>query len=256
MTREELQQLCDRGQQHLLACDYVHAIQLLAWAESVAFKARDFDTLARLYMPLQEARRLFRQRCGEGMFDLHAFSEPDVDRVEEIPEGLDDPIKSLFGQFAFGFFDGPRGSLDYRTLFRASHVYAETFICKRYHGPDCYYVAFLPDEKARFRPNVSASSLKEIESALSIGAFVLKSSDIPRPKAKGDNDTFAFVMSIWERLHAPYLKRARSETDPLRRIELYRETLRVDPACEGAHQELAKLAQQLARTAPAPDFAA
>jgi hypothetical protein len=54
-------------------------------------------------------------------------------------------------------------------------------------------------------------------------------------------------MNLWERLHTPFLNDAANEPDPIRRMEAYRLTLRVDPACELAHQFLADIARKLAR---------
>jgi len=54
-------------------------------------------------------------------------------------------------------------------------------------------------------------------------------------------------MALWERLHTPFLQAAEKEPDPLRRMEAYRFTLRVDPACELAHQFLAEIARGRAR---------
>ena len=66
----------------------------------------------------------------------------------------------------------------------------------------------------------------------------------PRP---GNAQTYAEVMSLWERLHLPYLRRADAETDLLRRIVAYRRTIEVDYACELAHQNLSAVARELDR---------
>jgi hypothetical protein len=52
---------------------------------------------------------------------------------------------------------------------------------------------------------------------------------------------------MWERLHAPVLASADAEADPLRKIEAYRRVIRVDYACELAHQKLSQVAHDLAR---------
>ena len=62
----DLQALCDRGQTLLERMEYLAAEAVLVEADHLATTRGDFDTLARLYMPLQEARRQRRQRCGEG----------------------------------------------------------------------------------------------------------------------------------------------------------------------------------------------
>jgi hypothetical protein len=56
-------------------------------------------------------------------------------------------------------------------------------------------------------------------------------------------------MELWERLHAPFLAAADAESDPVRQIEGYRLTTRVDYAAELAHQKLSNVAHRLAREA-------
>ena len=55
--RDDLQSRCELGQQQLMRTEYLDAEATLASAEAEAWEKRDFDTLSRLYMPLQEARR-------------------------------------------------------------------------------------------------------------------------------------------------------------------------------------------------------
>jgi hypothetical protein len=54
-------------------------------------------------------------------------------------------------------------------------------------------------------------------------------------------------MAMWEQLHAPYLAAADAEGDLLRKMEAYRKTIRVDDACELAHQNLATTAREADR---------
>src|SRR3954453_16710982 len=75
MTSPDVQALCEQGQQLLMETRYWDAERTLADAEKIAWEARDWDTLARLYMPLQEARRQRRQRCGEGVVALDLLAE-------------------------------------------------------------------------------------------------------------------------------------------------------------------------------------
>src|SRR5437764_2285231 len=88
-----LQSLCELGQEQLIRMEYLQAEETLCRAEEIAREQREFDTLARLYMPLQEARRQRRQRCGEGIvrLDLLASGPDDVLDAErilaEIPHG-------------------------------------------------------------------------------------------------------------------------------------------------------------------------
>src|SRR4051795_13373671 len=78
----ELQELCERGQELLIATDYIGAEAALVEAETLATRGEDYDTLARLYMPLQEARRQRRQRCGEGIVKLDLIAKSANDGVD------------------------------------------------------------------------------------------------------------------------------------------------------------------------------
>jgi len=53
---------------------YLDAEKTLAAAEQLAWDAKDFDALSRLYMPLQEARRQIRQTCMDGVIRLNHLS--------------------------------------------------------------------------------------------------------------------------------------------------------------------------------------
>src|SRR5438046_594463 len=93
LAADDLQAQCELGQQQLMRTEYLQAEATLADAEARAWAARDFDTLSRLYMPLQEARRQRRQRCGEGIVCLDLFAtgpHDDLDArhvVENYPHG-------------------------------------------------------------------------------------------------------------------------------------------------------------------------
>jgi hypothetical protein len=82
MTGDSLQDLCERGSEQLIQTQYLEAEATLAAAEEQAWAARDWDTLARLYMPLQEARRQRRQRCGEGVVALDLIAHGAQDAVD------------------------------------------------------------------------------------------------------------------------------------------------------------------------------
>src|SRR3954454_24884703 len=82
MTAPDLQSLCELGQEQLMRMEYLPAEATLCQAEQIAREQRDFDTLGRLYMPLQEARRQRRQRCGEGVVCLDLIATRPNDRVD------------------------------------------------------------------------------------------------------------------------------------------------------------------------------
>src|SRR3954463_7641061 len=81
-SNEELQEQCERGQALLMETRYWEAERTLAAAEAAAWDARDWDTLSRLYMPLQETRRQRRQRCGEGVVAFGLFAEGEGDQID------------------------------------------------------------------------------------------------------------------------------------------------------------------------------
>src|SRR5438477_8925766 len=82
MSSQDLQSRCELGQQQLMRTEYLQAEATLASTEADAWAARDFDTLSRLYMPLQEARRQRRQRCGEGVVALDLIATGPVDEID------------------------------------------------------------------------------------------------------------------------------------------------------------------------------
>jgi hypothetical protein len=62
---------------------------------------------------------------------------------------------------------------------------------------------------------------------------------------RGDWRFCAQAADLWERLHLPFLAAADAMQDPWTKIEAYRQTLRVDYACELAHQKLAQTVRGL-----------
>ncbi|HSV13959.1 MAG TPA: hypothetical protein VLI90_06840, partial [Tepidisphaeraceae bacterium] len=121
MTREQLQEQCELGQRQLMATEYLDAIDTLAAAEAVAWANRDYDTLARLYMPLQEARRQARQRCGEGTvrFDIIARAPGDAIDPEQLPN---------HGQLLVAGWASMEPALRVRAIARERQQYVETFL--------------------------------------------------------------------------------------------------------------------------------
>src|SRR5690349_20479411 len=82
MNESDVQSLCAQGQERLVAMDYLAAENFLARAEALAWEAKDWDALSRLYMPLQESRRQRRQRCGEGIVKLDLVARSPNDRID------------------------------------------------------------------------------------------------------------------------------------------------------------------------------
>lgn len=243
MTAIDLQTQCELGQQHLMAMRYLEAEATLSAAEAQAWSQQDFDTLARLYMPLQEARRQRRQRCGEGIvcLDLLAQSAQDyVDPrhvVENYPQG-----QVLVAGWAD--FDPAR---QVRIIQAELGLYLETFLGAVYplcDGQRAVVIAPLLDVSP---PDAQPRTIEELTQSLPPHSLIFRPEEFPVGPQKGSWQTYGRVMEIWERLHAPFLAAADSETDPIRQMEQYRRTIEVDYACELAHQKLSDVAKNLAR---------
>lgn len=238
-----LQALCERGQLELMETRYLDAVQTLVEAEALAWQWREFDTLARLYLPLQEARRQIRQRCGEGAIQLHLLARSSGELI--------DPQQIISG-FPHGqLLVAGRGTIqpavEIRRIALQKQLYVETFLAAVYPVIDSdSVIAIVGLEKSSLPPPVPRP-IDELQTLLPANSVLLETRQIPADSVTGNATTFAGVMALWERLHTPFLLAAGIETDAIRRMEAYRLTLRVDPACELAHQFLAEIARHLAR---------
>jgi hypothetical protein len=241
MTGPALQDACEQGQRELIETRYLDAVQTLVAAESTAWDAGDFDTLSRLYLPLQEARRQARQRCGEGIVELSIVATGPDQPFD--PEWIVD--RYPHGQLLIAGWMSTAPAEAVREIARDRKLYVETFLAAVYPASDDRFVVVLP-ESGRTLPQAGLSRL-ELLDRLPFGAFTLSLGHLPKAPRPGTTETYAEVMGLWEQLHKPFLAAADSERSPVRRMERYRRTIAVDPACELAHQRLAAVAQELAR---------
>jgi hypothetical protein len=223
--------------------DYLAAEATLAGAEVDAWANRDFDTLARLYMPLQEARRQRRQRCGEGVvaLDLIAAGPEDAIDGRRIVENYS------HGQLLVAGWGTLQPALDVRRLLAEHALYVETFLAAVYPIGAVGRVVVIAPLADIAVPDLRPASVEQLMEKLPAHCIVLAENELPQGTFKGTWQTYAHVMSMWERLHAPFLAAADMEVDPIRKIEGYRKTIRVDYACELAHQKLSQIAHDLAR---------
>jgi len=240
MHMSDLQELCEIGQQQLMATDYLVAEQTLVQAEAKALASRDWDTLARLYMPLQEARRQRRQRCGEGTVRLDIIA-PDASAKLD-PEYLVGQYPQ--GQLLVAGWASIAPAIEVRRLQAARGLYVETFLAASYVVDDARIVAILPREDSLLPPP-DPPSVDELIRALPPHSIVIPETELPTGETPGTPQTYARVMAMWERLHAPYLALADATTDPFQRIAAYRRAIDVDYACELAHQKLSDVARTL-----------
>jgi hypothetical protein len=241
----DLQELCELGQQQLMRMEYLRAEKTLVEAEAGALAVGDFDTLSRLYMPLQESRRQRRQRCGEGVVCLDLISAGPDDRmdgrrvIENYPHG----------QLLVAGWGSIDAALEVRQLQVEHELYIETFLGAVYPVGAGRAVVIVPLSDVKL-PEPMPRPIDELLKLLPAHAIVMNESELPRGSERGTPQTYARVMSIWERLHAPFLAAADMQVDPIQKIEGYRKAIRVDYACELAHQRLSAVAQKFLRHVP------
>jgi len=138
----DLQTLCALGQQKLMEMEYLEAEALLAEAEHEAWVGRDFDSLSRLYMPLQEARRQRRQRCGEGIVRLDLIADGPDDRMEARHVAENFP----HGQLLVAGWKSIRPAAELRALQKLHGLYLETFLAAAYPVGERRAVVIVPLE--------------------------------------------------------------------------------------------------------------
>src|SRR5437764_2117271 len=237
-----LQSLCELGQEQLIRMEYLQAEETLCRAEEIAREQRDFDTLGRLYMPLQEARRQRRQRCGEGVvcLDLIAQGADDHINAQHIVENYP------HGQLLVAGWGSIEPALKVRELQKQHGLYVETFLGAAYPIGDARAVAIVPLDGVKL-PDSTPRSIDELLRLLPPHSIVYHERELPAGAQKGTWQTYAHVMDMWERLHAPFLAQADQTAEPMQKIEMYRKTIAVDYACELAHQKLADVARRIAK---------
>lgn len=241
--RQQLQDLCEIGQVQLMRTEYLRAETTLRQAELLAVERKDFDTLSRLYLPLQEARRQRRQRCGEGIVCLDLIANGPDDHldgrhvVENFPQG----------QLLVAGWGSIEPALKVRELQARHELYLETFLGAVYPVGADRVVVIVPLPDARLPDPAPRHTINELRKALPTDSILLAGGEICEGSSRGTAQTFAKVMSLWERLHAPFLARADATANLLDRINAYRKAIQVDYACELAHQKLAATAREYAR---------
>ncbi|HSI33735.1 MAG TPA: hypothetical protein VK986_09115 [Tepidisphaeraceae bacterium] len=240
-SSSDLQTLCEQGSFELMETRYWEAEWLLARAERLAWEARDYDTLARLYMPLQEARRQRRQRCGEGAVALALLPEGPADRVEPAHVIAHYPQ----GQLLVAGWGSIEPAVEIRKLAERNGLYVETFLAAAYPVGAGRAVVIVPTEDVMLPPANRAWAIDDLIARVPPQSIVLAEAQLPAGVRMGTPETFAEVMAMWERLHAPFLALADATQDPHAKIDGYRRTLRVDYACELAHQKLSDVAKAL-----------
>jgi hypothetical protein len=91
------------------------------------------------------------------------------------------------------------------------------------------------------------SSLDSLLRQAPVHSVMLPLDSIPPNQTRGDTNTFGYLMGVWETLHAPFLALADNAVDPKQKLIGYRQTIRIDYACEFAHQRFSQTARELSR---------
>ena len=244
MASLALQDLCERGSELLMQTRYLDAEAALSRAEEIAWADRDWDTLARLYMPLQEARRQRRQLCGEGVVAMNLIAQGPHDLVDNrrVLENFS------HGQLLVAGWQSIQPAVQVRHLAAEHGLFVETFLGAAIPVGTQTVVVVAPLAESVV-PEGPFASVEDLQARLPFGFMIIEPVVTSAGQRRGTPETFGEVMRMWERLHAPFLAAADAEADPILQIEKYRLTTRVDYACELAHQKLSTVAHALARAA-------
>lgn len=242
----DLQVMCETGQRRLVETDYIGAERVLARAELLAWNARDWDTLHRLYMPLQEARRQRRQRCGEGVVKLDCIARNERETL--VPESL--VAAYPHGQLLVAGWGTIEPSVSVRRIAAEQNLYVETYLAAAYPAGAFgrFVVAIVPTADVALPP-ADGRSLDRLLATLPPHSLIVSDADLVAGERRGSDATFAETMARWEQLHTPFLADARQRTDPVQRMTGYRRTIEVDYASELAHQFLSNDARRMTQHA-------
>jgi hypothetical protein len=234
MVSSDLEHLCQTGQDQLSRMEYLEAEHTLAAAEELAWAASDWDHLSRLYLPLQEARRQRRQRCGEGAIRLTNLAARPGDHLDG--PGIVERLHH--GQTLIAGWGSLQPTLDARAAQRKLDLYVDVFLAAVYPVDSGRIVALVPTEDVSI-PRSDPMPVDALIRRLPAHTILLTESELAAAT------TYAATMALWERLHAPFLAAAQSTNNPIHRIEAFRKTIRVDYACELAHQGISDTARKL-----------
>jgi len=243
MPENELQSLCEQGQWHLEQMRYLEAEAALVRAEQLALRDGDFDTLARLYMPLQESRRQRRLICAEGTVQLDLLPEsPSLQ-----PDAAEIARRSAQGQLLAAGWGSIAPGIELRRIATEKQLYLEAYLAAIYPiAGGGRAVAVVPTADVALPPPLPVP-IDVLIRKLPPHSIVMNADELPTGPRRGDAHTLAWTMSLWERLHLPFLAQADQTKDLKQRIAAYRRTIGVDYACELAHQKLSAAAHEIAR---------
>src|SRR5207302_421856 len=104
-----------------------------------------------------------------------------------------------------------------RRLQREHGLYLETFLAAVYPLAGSGRIVVIAPTDDVAVPDLEPRSVDDLVRRLPPHCMVLSIAELLKGSRRGDSSTYAEVMSIWERLHAPFLAAADQEADPLRK---------------------------------------
>jgi hypothetical protein len=244
-TKNFMERMWEAGQQHLVGGRYVAACAALESAEAIAWRKKDARSLARIYLPLLEARRQIRFNAADGLLLI-------------APQLTPSTLKQ--------FLTTEAGTL----LLRGDQWNSAHAILKKIHYEvrrtgRWLEVLLVRDNASAFRLTSSADPSYAAGISLQFGpqpaATPRLSTDpllcihLPPP---GIYTTGALhdmaresLLVGWEALALRWQHRhpPAAPVSPWSELSWLRDALRVDPACEPITMRLIALAESLERTA-------
>ncbi len=242
--------LWEEGQRHLAAGRYVAACGALEAASDLACRGGDMRSLARLYLPLLEARRLMRYRAAEGRIVIVAGDAAEtrgaVKRFYQAQEGT---------LVVTGAERAPGRAL---RLARAVNAAARRTGC-------CLEALLVLEhgDQARLAAAGDATFAAGVpvvwtpDAAAAVGAATDSALVVPLPAAGEYDGQLAgwgavareSLVIAWEALALRWQSRHRlpAGAGPWEELRWLRAALRVDPACEPVTMRLIAVAEGLER---------
>jgi hypothetical protein len=271
MDTEDLsyvERLWERGQEHLAALRYMPAIRALESAEGAAWRKKDGPALARLYLPLLEARRQVRYQAAEGTIVICPPGTPERIEREALRKFLaeDGPGTMLLGccnarhhgQWATRRKDLDR-SLNYAGMVshaaRRTGRWIEALLLLR-HGEEVRVAspgdaAFAAGLTVQWTDNPKSTIGEATDINLKVPLPALAPTDrltASHPMHAMVRESLIFAWEAlalkWQHRHPPF--RTGGIWEEMAWLRL---ALRIDPACEPIAMRLMSLAETAGRTA-------
>ena len=248
----DLHRLWNLGQQHLAAGRYVPARRALESAESIAWRQRDTQSLARLYLPLLEARRQIRYNAAEGLLVVLNPATPPAEQQKQFREFLNSPAGTILLPCISG---SPRhhaaclfaGSVQYES--RRTGRWLEALLLLTHKNETRLSPPADPTVAAGFPITTTTDPTKILGPSTEPNLTV----PLPPPGRYTSGPLHALLRESlliapealalkWQHRHAPA-----KAADPWEELAWLRLALRIDPACEPITMRLIALAEALLR---------